>query len=200
MTNQEIFNSIEKRNSQPVLKHFFSFSDSFYFFCKKQDKLKLLSKHQIQAVFDDACIFMYDKIEAKQITIRQMSSSIKTMIFAIGKNMAFEEGRSESKYNALHCFLEDSSNEISNIEDDGGNEIFLKNLQMKHLHEALLSLSEKQYALIVEGVMEDKSNSEIAKEQSYNSANTVCVEKLRIFKILKKSILQLQKRDENWIR
>lgn len=200
MTNQEIFNYIEKRNSQPVLKHFFSFSDSFYFFCKKQDKLKLLSKHQIQATFDDACIFMYDKIEAKQITIRQMSSSVKTMIFAIGKNMAFEEGRNEIKYNSLHTFLEDSSNEILNLEDDGGNDNFLKDLQMKHLNEALFSLSEKQYVLIVEGVMEGKSNSEIAKEQDYNSANAVAVEKLRIFKVLKKSIIQLQKDDENWIR
>ncbi len=198
MTNQEIFNYIENKNSQPVLKYFLSFSESFYFFCKKQDKLKLLSQHQIKATFDDACVFVYDKIEAKQITIRQMTSSIKTMIFAIGKNMAFEEGRDEIKYNSLHSFLEDSLHEILNLEDDGGNENFLKDLQMNHLNKALFSLSEKQYALVVEGVMEGKSNLEIAKEQDYNSANAVSVEKLRIFKVLKKYIVELQKRDEDW--
>ncbi|WP_375563151.1 RNA polymerase sigma factor [Bernardetia sp. OM2101] len=199
MTNQEIFDHINNRNPQPVLKYFLSFSDSFYFFCKKQDKFKILSKHQIQAIFDDACICMYDKIEAKQITIRQMTSTVKTMIFGIGKNMAFEERRDETKYHSLHSFLEDSLNEISDFEDNNDDD-FLKELQMQHLDEALSNLSDRHHALIVEGVMEGKSNSEIAKEQGYNSANAVSVEKLRVFKILKKSILEIQRRDEDWGR
>lgn len=200
MTNQEIFNHIEKRNSRPVLAYFYSFSDSFYFFCKKQDKLKLLGEHQIRAIFDDACIEMYDKIEAKKITIRQMTSSIPTMIFGIGKNMAFEERREESKYQSLHLFFEKSLSEISNLEDDGGKDNFLKELQIQHLDEALANLSDKHYALVVEGVMEEKLNAQIAKEQGYSSANAVSVEKLRVFKILKKNILEIQKRDEDWER
>lgn len=200
MTNQEIFDHIEKRNSRVVLAYFYSFSDAFYFFCKKQDKLKLLSEHQIKTVFDDACIEMYDKIEAKKITIRQMTSSVKTMIFGIGQNMAFEEKRDEIKYQSLHLFLENSLNEISDLEDDGGEDSFLKELQMQHLEEALSTLSDRHYALVVEGVMEGKSNSEIAKEQGYNSANAVSVEKLRVFKTLKKAILEIQKRDEDWER
>ncbi|AFM04057.1 hypothetical protein Fleli_1643 [Bernardetia litoralis DSM 6794] len=199
MTNQEIFHHIENKNHRPVLQYFSSFSDAFYFFFKKQDKLKLLDKHQIQAIFDDACIYMYDKIEAKQITIRQMTSSVKTMIFGIGKNMAFEEGRNEVKYHSLHSFLEDSLNKISDIEDNN-DDGFLRELQMQHLDKALLSLSDRHHALIVEGVMEGKSNSEIAKEQGYNSANAVSVEKLRVFKILKKAILEIQKHDEDWER
>lgn len=142
---------------------------------------------------------MYDKIEAKQITIRQMTSSVKTMIFGIGKNMAFEEGRNEVKYHSLHSFLEDSLNKISDIEDNN-DDGFLRELQMQHLDKALLSLSDRHHALIVEGVMEGKSNSEIAKEQGYNSANAVSVEKLRVFKILKKAILEIQKHDEDWER
>lgn len=199
MTNQEIFDHIKNQNPQPVLKYFVSLSDSFYYFYKKQDKLKLLNEHQIKAVFDDACLFMYEKIETQQITIRQMSSSVKTMIFGIGKNMASEEKRNEIKYHSLHSFLEDSLNEISNMENNN-DEHFLKELQMQHLDKALSSLSDRHYALMVEGVIEGKTNAEIAKEQDYNSANAVSVEKLRIFKILKKAILEIQKQDENWER
>ncbi len=197
MTNQQIFDHIERRNSRPVLEFFYSFSDSFYFFCKKQPNLKFLSQHQAQTIFNDACIFMYDKIEAKKIMIYQMTSSVKTMIFGIAKKMAFREMRNETKHNSLHSFLENSSNEIASLEDNT-NDNFLKELQIKHLWEALLSLSPKHYALIVEGVLEEKSNSEIAKEQGYNSANAVSVEKLRIFKVLKGAILEIQKRDEDW--
>lgn len=193
MTNQEVFYHIEKRNHQVVLKFFSSFSESFYFFCKKQDKLKFLNEHQIQAIFDDACVCMYEKIETKQITLHQMSSTIQTMIFGIGKNMAFQEGRNEVKYHSLHVFLEDSLHEIS---EEEANDNFSQELQMQELDEALLGLSDKHHALIVEGIMEGKSNSEIAKEQGYTSANAVSVEKLRAFKVLKQAIFKIQKRQE----
>ena len=202
MTNQEIFDHIEKGNSQVVLAYFLSFSTSFYHICKKHNKGKLLSEHHIQAIFNDACILMYDKIEAKQTTLRQMTSSVKTMIFGIGQNKAFKEARNEMKYHSLHSlhsFLEDSLNDISNTEDKN-DDSFLKELQIQHLYKALLSLSDKHHALIVEGVMEEKSNSEIAKELGYNSANAVSVEKLRVFKILKKAILEIQNHDEDWKR
>ncbi len=196
MTNLEIFTCIEQGNSRPVLKYFSDFADSFYFFCKKQDKLKLLNRHQIKAVFDDACIYMYDKIEAKKITLRQMTSSVKTLIFAVGKNMAFQQGRNEMKYYSLHVFLEDSSNQIANLGNYNDPDSF-QEIRLQQLDKALLSLSDKHHALIVEGVMEGKSNSQIAREQNYSSANAVSVEKLRAYKVLEKTIYQIRE-DDKW--
>lgn len=198
MTNQQIFNHIENRNSKPILEYFSSFSTSFYFFFRKQYTPKFLSEHQIQAIFDDACILMYDKIESKNITLLQMTSSVKTMIFGIGKNMASEEGRNETKYHSLHLFLENSLNDF--FEEDDEEDSFFKELQMKHLEKALSMLSLKHHALIVEGVIEEKSNIEIAREQGYNSGNAVAVEKIRALKILKQTIFEIQKYDDNWER
>jgi DNA-directed RNA polymerase specialized sigma24 family protein len=197
MTNQEIFNHIEQGNSQPVLAFFFSFSKSFYYTCKKQDKINLLSEHHLQTIFHDACILVYDKIESQQITLLQMTSSVKTMTFGIGKNMAFKEVRSEQKYHSLHSFVENSLNDFF---DDDEDHNFFKELQMKHLEKALSILSLKYHALIIEGVVEGKSNAEIAKEQGYNSINLVSVEKLRAFKALKLAILEIQKQDEDYFK
>ena len=189
MTNKEIFYQIKIGNHKFVLEYFYSFADSFYYYCKKQSRAKYLSEHQIKAVFDDACICMYDKIEAERITIRQMTSTVKTMIFGIGRNMIYQQARTEDRYHSLHSFLEEDINKVFNKEDENAN--FLRELQIKHLNEVLTNLTDKQYMLVVEGVMEGKSNIEIAKEQGYNSANAVSVEKLRAFKALKKSLLEL---------
>lgn len=197
MTNQEIFNHIEQGNSQSVLGFFFSFSKSFYYICKKQDKKNLLSEHHLQTIFHDACILVYEKIESKKITLLQMTSSVKTMTFGIGKNMAFEEVRSEENYHALHSFVETSLNDFFDKDEDDN---FFKELQMKHLEKALPTLSLKHHALIVEGVIEEKSNAEIAKEQGYNSANAVSVEKLRALKALKNAIFEIQKQDKDYFK
>lgn len=197
MTNQEIFACIEQRNHKPVLEFFFSFSKSFYFTCKKYDKSNLLNEHHLQTIFHDACILMYEKIEEQQITLLQMTSSVKTMIFGIGRNMAFKEARNEQNYHSLHTFVENSLNHFFDEDED---ENFFKELEMKHLEKALLTLSLRHHALIVEGVIEQKSNSEIAKEQGYGSANAVAVEKIRAFKALKKAIFEIQKQDEDYFK
>ena len=194
MTNQDIFDHINDGNHRPVLIYFNSFSESFYFFCKKQDKLNLLDKHQTQAIFDDACICMYEKIEAGKITIRQMTSSIKTMIFGIGKNMILEQGRKQSKYNNLHSSLDKNLKELENLEYDGGDSQ-LSELQIQQLNKALSKLSPKNYALVAEGFMESKSYSEIAKEQDYPSANAVGVALHRALKELKEIFIQILQED-----
>ncbi|WP_291723483.1 RNA polymerase sigma factor [Bernardetia sp.] len=198
MTNQDIFDYINDGNYRPVLKYFNSFSESFYFFCKKQDKLKLLSEHQIQAIFDDACICMYEKIEAKKITIRQITSSIKTMIFGIGRNMILEQGRKQSKYNNLHSSLDKNLKEIENIEYDDDGDEWLSELQIQQLNEALSKLPPRSYMLVAECFMENKSYSEVAKEQDYATVNAVRVALHRTLKELKKIVIQLQKRDGNY--
>jgi DNA-directed RNA polymerase specialized sigma24 family protein len=197
MTNQEIFNHIERGNSQAVLAYFFSFSKPFYYTCKKQDKSNLLNEHHLQSIFHDACILMYEKIESKQITLLQMTSSVKTMVFGIGKKKAFKEVRDEQSYYSLHSFVENNFNDFFDGDD---NESLFKELEMQHLTKALPTLSLKHHALIVEGVIEEKSNSEIAKEQGYASANAVAVEKIRAFKALKAAILEIQKQDEDYFR
>lgn len=197
MTNQEIFNHIKKRNSSPVMTHFLSFSKSFYYTCKKQDRSNLLSKHHIETIFHDACILMYEKIEFEKITLLQMTSSVKTMIFGMGKKKIFKEVRNEQNYHSLHSFVENNLNDFFDTDKDDN---FFKDLEMKHLEKALQTLSLKHHALIVEGVIEEKSNSEIAREQGYNSANAVSVEKLRACKTLKKAILEIQLQDENYFK
>jgi len=197
MTNQEIFTCIEQGNHKPVLDFLLDHSKSFYYTCKKHDKNNLLSEHHTQTIFHDACILMYEKIEAKQITLLQMTSSVKTMVFGIGKKMAFKEVRDEQNYYSLHSFVESS---LNNFLDEDEDENFFKDLQMKHLAQALTTLSLKHHALIVEGVIEEKSNSEIAKEQGYNSANAVAVEKIRAFKALRKAISEIQKQDEDYFK
>ncbi|PIY09654.1 MAG: hypothetical protein COZ18_07700 [Flexibacter sp. CG_4_10_14_3_um_filter_32_15] len=197
MTNQEIFTCIEQGNHKLVLDFLLDYSKSFYYTCKKHDKNNLLSEHHTQTIFHDACILMYEKIEAKQITLLQMTSSVKTMIFGIGKKMAFKEARDEQNYYSLHSFVE---NNFSDFFDGDDDESFFKELEMQHLTKALPTLSLRHHALIVEGVIEEKSNSEIAKEQGYNSANAVAVEKIRAFKALRKAILEIQKQDEDYFK
>lgn len=197
MNNEEIFDHINDGNYRPVLKYFHSFSESFYFFCRKQDKLKHLDKHQIQAVFDDACICLYEKIEAKVITYHQMSASVKTLIFAIGKNMVLEQSREQFKYNSLHSSLENDFRDVENIRYED-NDYQLTELDISQLNEALSNLPIRDYRLIMEGFMEGKSYSEIAKEQNYPSSNAVAVAIHRTLKLLKKEVIELRKRDGNY--
>ncbi|WP_338759900.1 sigma-70 family RNA polymerase sigma factor [Bernardetia sp. ABR2-2B] len=197
LTNKQIFYYIENQNHQPVLTFFSSFSKRFYFFCKKRDQLKLLSEHQIQAAFDDACILLYEKIETKQLTYKQMSASAETLIFAIAKNMLSEQGREQLKYNSLHSSLDNNYEEVSRREEDN-DDYWLTELEMQQLDEGLSSLSSKSYALIVEGFMESKSYSQIAKEQNYSSANAVGVAIHRTLKVLKECVIGIRKRDGNY--
>ncbi len=197
LTNQQIFYYIENQNPQPVLSFFSSFSKRFYFFCKKRDQLKLLSEHQVQAIFDDACICLYDKIEAKQITYKQMTASAETLIFAIGKNMALQQGREQLKYNSLHSSLDTNYQEVLKRTEDT-DDYWLTELEIKQLDEGLRTLSTKNYALIVEGFMENKSYSQIAQEQNYSSANAVGVSIHRTLKVLKEYVSRIRKRDGNY--
>lgn len=124
-------------------------------------------------IFQQAIVIMYDNVVTGKLT--ELTSSLKTYLFAIGRNLALEKIRKDGKKASLPDIIK------QHIEDDG----IVKDEMFEKAQKALEKLGEPCKGMIEQSFYNRLSSDELAILFGYKNADTAkskkhkCLKKLR---------------------
>ena len=179
LTDNEKISAIRLKNEYLIGKIYGLYRSEFIHFFKQR-----LSKSE-DAIFDiyqDAFLELCNKIHSNKLNESNLTSSLKTYLFGVGKFMLMAVNRKNHKQ-ILELF-----SDVPDITDD---EPGLGIENEKIVQNAVNQIGEPCHTLLVKQYWEDKSGEEIAIELSYKNADTVKNQKYRCIQKLKKELAHM---------
>ena len=135
---------------------------------------------EIYEIYQDTFLELCNKIYTHKLNESNLTSTLKTYMFGIGKYKLMATNRSNK--NAMLELL----SEIPDIIEDEPD----LNLENENkIQIAVNQLGEPCHTILVKHYWEDKSSEEIANELSYKNADTVKTQKYKCMQRLKRSLV-----------
>lgn len=176
LTDKEIIAAIRSRNEFLTGKIYRMYRDEFLGFLKKElwyDEDYLLD------VFHDAFLDLCNNIYENKINEKNLSSSLKTYLFSIGKYKVYNLNRKKGN---LHKQILNDIPDVYNEEPefDEQSELLIRKA-VKEMGEPCHTILTKQY-------WENKSGEIIAAEMNYKNKDTLKTQKYKCIQKLKKEL------------
>ena len=137
-----------------------------------------LDKDHAVEVFQVSVVILYENIMSGKLT--DLKSSLKTYLFAIGKNKAREEYRKKIKFQELQDYHR------KEVEDDDVSE--LKETQLKLIAKEMKTLGQPCEKILSLYYYDKKSMEDIAEQMNYKNAATAKNQKYKCLQRLKKLV------------
>ena len=142
-----------------------------------------LHEEDAKDLFQNAVVILYDKVSTGKIT--ELQSSVKTYLFGIGKNLAYEHMRKQQKYPEGPSELL-----INHVVDDSDYEDKVRFEQdLRNASRALSELGDPCKSILQLFYFERQSMESICQMMHYKNAETVKVKKFKCLLRLKKLML-----------
>ncbi|MCC5946150.1 MAG: sigma-70 family RNA polymerase sigma factor [Bernardetiaceae bacterium] len=189
MTDEKIVQLIRQGHSNKALGELYKHLDAFIMYSYKYYRIS--AKEEAIEAFHAALPIFIAQVERKKSIV--LTSTIKTYIFAIAKNILRNEQRRLrmvlGEQSREHVRLLDASEEE---EDEEGVEknIEEKNKRMKALEEALIEIGAEQAKIIKLYYLKGKTVPQITKLLGYKNDRVVSNLKTRALKKLKEQIFK----------
>lgn len=182
ISTPELFAIVERREPHVFLSYLDSFRKQ-YLVCRQVRKYsQVITQADIEACFDDACIEVYDKIAAKQLTLADLSSSLESFVFRNACYKCQTKVRAMIRRNKRYLALSDefdcidpNPNAIEKLERDE---------QQQQLSHALNQLGEKDKFFLLDAFAKEHSQDEVAKKYNLASRASVATKKNKLLKRL----------------
>lgn len=171
----EIVKRIKKGDEHTIKEIYNEFKPEFMLFAKRYD----LDESSLLDVYQDAIIALCEN--AKKDKIDNLSSSLKTYFFAIGKYMVFAKLK-ENKKNIPHI-------DINNLEfewDDYSEE--KNNLYVRQLQQGFAQMGEQCKRILELFYYQEKNLDQITEIMNYDNKDVAKSQKSRCIKTLKELI------------
>lgn len=177
-TDQKIVEDIRKGGDEGLIEIYKLYRSEFFTWSQKQFNLDETASADL---FQDTIINLRKNIVRGKLT--HLSSSLKTYVFAIGKNLALSHLRRDSK-----TVLNDDLLKLQ-LSEDYITDAPLKNQEKKnYISQILKGLGEPCYSILQMYYYKNFSMESIAIHLDYKNENVVKSQKLRCIKTLKERV------------
>lgn len=175
MRFQRLIDDIKSGNSDILSVVYMKYRNDFFSFIRKSNNF---TKEQVEDAFIDAILILRLNILSDRIQIQ--NSSVKTYLFAVGRNLLMEEFRRETKlielqsdgaYGNLLHETESTDGELTNI---------------KRIQEVFDQLSPGCRRMLTHIYFHGWSYQDIQEEYQYQSIEALRVQRVRCIKQLKR--------------
>ncbi|CAL2088994.1 sigma-70 family RNA polymerase sigma factor [Tenacibaculum sp. 190524A05c] len=171
---------ISKGDTKALKEFYLEHRDAFLEFGKKY----VSSNEDVLDVYQDAIIAFQE--QAMRGKTENLTCSLKTYLFGIGKYMLYEKNRKRNKeVNLSHDNIEDDYDVVKVDIDDADGVV---SLQQKAIEKAMASLGKKCREILTLFYYNNLTIDEIKEYLNYDNKNVVKSQKSRCLKQLKSTI------------
>ena len=173
MNNEEILERIRAGDELIFREVYTTYRDEFVAWARKRFSF---DRDQCLEIFQASVVVMYDNLVTGKLT--KLTSSLKTYLFSIGRNLSFEDHRVMEKGRQLAMHLE------YHLEKEGVelDELFDK------MYRGLDHLDEPCQQVMIKHYFKNLSSTELADEMGYKNADTAKTKKYKCLQKLKNLI------------
>lgn len=174
MRFQRLIDDVNSGNSEVLTQVYLKYRHDFIGFIRKGHTF---GKEQIEDAFIDAILILRLNILNNRVSVQ--NSSVKTYLFAIGRNLLMEEYRRESRLILLDNEIVEESGNDSEIEGINFQEI-------KRMREAFEQLSPGCQKMLTHLYFHGWSYQDIQEEYNHKSVEGLRVQRVKCIKQLKR--------------
>ena len=150
-----------------------------------------LRQEDAEDIFQNAVVIFYDKVSTGKLT--ELKSSVKTYLFGIGQNLAYETMRKQNKYPEGPSELL-----VNHIVDDSGYEEKMQFEQnLRNAWRGLNLMGDPCKSILQLFYFERQPLESICQLMQYKNAETVKVKKFKCLQRLRKLMLGEPMKEEN---
>ena len=142
-----------------------------------------ISEEDAKDLFQNAVVILYDKVSTGKLS--ELQSSVKTYLFGIGKNLAYEFMRKKQKYPEAPSELL-----LNHVVDDSGHENKMQfETDLRNAMRGLNLMGDPCKSILQLFYFERQPLESICQLMQYKNAETVKVKKFKCLQRLKKLML-----------
>ncbi len=185
ISDESILKQIKSQDDQGVIHLYKSYRNEFILWAKKKFDI---GEDQAADVFQDCIITFRSNVISGKLTV--LSSSIKTYLFGIGKNLILSKFRKSSK----EVYDETMLNFFPSVEPTMEQTIE-HNEKQKMIRTWLSNLGEPCYTVLRLFYYEGFSMEAIAAKMGYKNDNVAKTQKLRCINSLKSKLIKASNKE-----
>jgi len=137
-----------------------------------------IGEEQAKDIYQLSILTFYENILNRKLT--ELTSTVKTYIFAIGRNVALEQTKSKKVFSSSIDTMQVAE------DDDSNSDVYEKESQYLRMEQSLIELGEPCKSLLQRYYYENKSMEVLAQVMNYKNSDVVKNQKYKCLQRLRK--------------
>ncbi|WP_185154017.1 RNA polymerase sigma factor [Fulvivirga sp. M361] len=183
-SGSDFFERLKKGDESALISIYETYRGEFFQWCMSGFSA---DEDEAADIFQESVVALYYNVRNGRLT--ELSSTLKTYLFAIGKNIALKKLKKDAKMIVNDELLEINSGLVT-------EDLFEKTEQQKVIAELLNEMGDPCKSILTLFYFDRFAMDAIASRLGYKNEHVVKSQKLRCFKHLKKLVLERYNQDE----
>lgn len=186
INKEKILKEIRQGNEDALVRVYLRHKPEFMRWASKTFNL---SQEECEDIYQDTILVFRKNIVSERLT--ELSSSIKTYLFAIGRNLALKRIQTSARHISDNLIEKEQNPHLTESTD----EIITRDEQQQLISSMINKLNEPNRSILKMYYYQNLSMKEIAEKLNYKNDKVVKAQKVRCMKALKKMIQELSLMD-----